>query len=88
VGQAPLHKVDLQCKLRCHRFTSAGLPWAISPATIASSDLIAHFHRRQVAGAMALSSSSLVLASLADVWLDPVGCQEFLGMGILYESAR
>ncbi len=45
-----------------------------------------HFYCRQFAGATVLSSSSLVLASLADVSLDPIGCQEFVGMGTIYEE--
>ncbi len=45
-----------------------------------------HFYVRSLPGGTALSSSSQVLASLGPVTLDPVGCQEFLGMGIIYEE--
>jgi asparagine synthase (glutamine-hydrolysing) len=45
-----------------------------------------HFYVRQIAGAMAFSSSSLLLASLEEVTPDPLGCQEFLSMGVLYED--
>jgi hypothetical protein len=45
-----------------------------------------HFYRRQILGATVLSSSSLVLAALADASLDAIGCQEFLGTGIIYED--
>ena len=34
----------------------------------------------------ALSGSSLLLAALSDSTLDPVGCQEFLSTGIIYED--
>ena len=45
-----------------------------------------HFYVRSLPGCIALSSSSHVLASLGPVTLDPVACQEFLGMGIIYEE--
>lgn len=35
---------------------------------------------------VALSGSSLLLASLGDVRLDAIACQEFLGTGIIYED--
>jgi len=45
-----------------------------------------HFYVRSLPGGTALSSSSQVLAALGPVTLDPVACQEFLGMGIIYEE--
>ena len=45
-----------------------------------------HFYCRQLPQGMALSTSSLLLSRLAAVTLDPVGCQEFLGTGIMYED--
>jgi asparagine synthase (glutamine-hydrolysing) len=45
-----------------------------------------HLYCRQTGDAIVLSSSSLALASLGQVSLDPVGCQEFLGTGIIYED--
>jgi len=45
-----------------------------------------HCFRRSFAGAIALSGSSLLLASMEDYKLDYVGCQEFLGTGIVYED--
>jgi asparagine synthase (glutamine-hydrolysing) len=45
-----------------------------------------HFYVRQISGCTALSSSSLVLASIAEASLDFVACQEFLGMGVIYED--
>jgi hypothetical protein len=45
-----------------------------------------HCFRRSFSGAIALSGSSLLLASLGDCKLDGVGCQEFLGTGIIYED--
>ncbi len=45
-----------------------------------------HFYIRQLDGATVLSSSSLVLASLGDLTPDPLGCQEFLSMGVIYED--
>jgi hypothetical protein len=45
-----------------------------------------HCFRRSFSGAIALSGSSLLLASLANCKLDWVGCQEFLGTGIIYED--
>lgn len=45
-----------------------------------------HFFSRRVGEVTALSSSSSVLSSLAEVSLDPVACQEFLATGIMYED--
>lgn len=45
-----------------------------------------HFFSRPIGDVTALSSSSSVLASLAEVSLDPVACQEFIATGIIYED--
>ena len=45
-----------------------------------------HFYLREVGGCIAVSSSSLILAALGEVTLDPTGCQEFLGTGVIYED--
>lgn len=45
-----------------------------------------HCYMRQLDGAVALSVSSLVLAALGEVTLDPVGCQEFLQTQAMYED--
>jgi asparagine synthase (glutamine-hydrolysing) len=45
-----------------------------------------HCFVRSVGGATALSTSSLLLASLGDVTLDATGCEEFLRTGIVYED--
>ena len=45
-----------------------------------------HAYVRQLCGYTAISSSSLLLACMDEVSLDPVACQEFLGMGIIYED--
>ena len=45
-----------------------------------------HVYYREFAVGIALSTSSLALAELAAVSLDPVGCQEFLGTGVMYED--
>jgi len=45
-----------------------------------------HCFIRTVGGATALSTSSLLLASLGEVALDPTGCEEFLRTGIIYED--
>jgi hypothetical protein len=45
-----------------------------------------HCFRRFFSSAVALSGSSLLLASLGDCRLDWVGCQEFLDTGIIYED--
>ena len=41
---------------------------------------------RSFKNAIALSGSSLLLAGLGDFNLDPVGCQEFLYTGVIYEE--
>ena len=45
-----------------------------------------HLYLRQISGHAILSTSSLLLASLAEVSLDPLSSQEFLGMGVIYED--
>jgi hypothetical protein len=45
-----------------------------------------HCFRRSFSDAIALSGSSLLLASLGDCKLDWIGCQEFLATGIIYED--
>ncbi len=45
-----------------------------------------HCFARAWEGGVALSGSSLLLASLAEWRLDPVGCQEFLCTGVSYED--
>ena len=45
-----------------------------------------HFYCRQFSVGTALSTSSLVLSELDAVSLDPVGCQEFVGTGVMYED--
>src|SRR5262249_8815321 len=45
-----------------------------------------HCFRRCFPGSVALSGSSLLLASLGDCKLDWTGCQEYLGTGIIYED--
>lgn len=45
-----------------------------------------HCHARLSEHGTALSNSSLVLASLGPTSLDPVGCQEFLRTGSIYED--
>lgn len=45
-----------------------------------------HVYRRELAGTTFLSGSSLLLAALDDVQLDPVACQEYLGVGNLFEQ--
>jgi len=45
-----------------------------------------HVYHRQFGFGIALSTSSQVLAELDDVSLDAVGCQEFLGTGVIYED--
>ena len=45
-----------------------------------------HCFQRSLPGAIALSGSSLLLASLEAFKLDWVGCQEFLHTGIIYED--
>ena len=45
-----------------------------------------HFYHRQLVSGTALSNSSLLLAQLDAASLDAVGCQEFLGTGVIYED--
>ncbi len=45
-----------------------------------------HFYYRQLGAGVALSTSSLLLAQVGAVSLDVVGCQEFLGTGVIYED--
>lgn len=56
--------------------------------TIILTDLVGSCHCfvRMLPQGIALSGSSLLLAGLGDFDLDPVGCQEFLCTGILYED--
>ena len=60
----------------------------VSKEIIVITDIIGscHFYIRSLPCGTALSSSSQILASLGPVTLDPVACQEFLGMGIIYEE--
>ena len=44
-----------------------------------------HCFQRRLEGGVALCTSSLVLAGLGEAQIDPVGCQEFLRTGIVYE---
>jgi hypothetical protein len=45
-----------------------------------------HFYHRQLRSSIGLSTSSRLLAQLETVNLDPVGCQEFLATGVIYED--
>ena len=56
--------------------------------TVVLTDLIGSCHgfMRSWKHGTVLSSSSLMLAALGDFRLDPVGCQEFLYTGIIYED--
>jgi hypothetical protein len=56
--------------------------------TVLVSDIVGSCHSflRQMPQALAISGSSLLLASLAPCELDPVGCQEYLRTGIIYED--
>ena len=45
-----------------------------------------HSFMRSWENSVALSCSSFLLASLADCEFDPIGCQEFLYCGVIYES--
>ena len=45
-----------------------------------------HLYHRQLRSSIALSTSSRLLAQLETVNLDPVGCQEFLATGVVYED--
>lgn len=61
---------------------------AQSGATVVITDLIGSRHAfyREFAWGVALASSSLLLASLEAAPLDPLGCEEFLRTGIVYED--
>ena len=56
--------------------------------TIVTTDVVGslHFYYRQFRAGIALSTSSRVLSELEEVSLDSVGCQEFLGTGVMYED--
>src|SRR5271166_329824 len=56
--------------------------------TVVITDVVGslHLYVRQFRDAVALSTSSLILASLDDVTLDAVGCQEFIQTGVMYED--
>jgi len=56
--------------------------------TLVLTDIVGSCHgfMRAWEHGVALSGSSLVLASLGDVRLDSVACQEFLGTGTIYED--
>ena len=56
--------------------------------TIVLTDLVGSCHCfvRSWKNIVALSGSSLILAGLGDFKLDPVGCQEFLYTGVIYEE--
>lgn len=45
-----------------------------------------HCFLREFKDGTAISGSSLMLAGLGDFALDPIGCQEFLATGIIYED--
>lgn len=61
---------------------------AQSGATFVITDLIGSRHTfyREFPWGVALASSSLLLASLETAALDPLGCEEFLRTGIVYED--
>lgn len=45
-----------------------------------------HCYLRELADGIAISTSSAVLAALGEVQLDPIGAQEFLTTGVIYEE--
>ena len=45
-----------------------------------------HCFLRDVPGGVAVSNSSLLLAALQPASLDPIACQEFLAVGVIYED--
>ncbi|MGH9840987.1 MAG: hypothetical protein ACREEM_19710, partial [Blastocatellia bacterium] len=45
-----------------------------------------HCFMRDFGDCLAISTSSLLLASLGDAPLDPIGCEEFLRLGVIYED--
>lgn len=55
---------------------------------VAITDLIGSCHCfvRRLKGTVAISGSSLLLSALAPYELDPIGCQEFVNLGIVYED--
>ncbi|HJT75929.1 MAG TPA: hypothetical protein VJ739_01905, partial [Gemmataceae bacterium] len=59
-----------------------------SRETVVITDLVGSCHCfiREWEAGVALSGSSLLLAGLGECRLDPVGCQEFLRTGIIYED--
>lgn len=61
---------------------------AQSGVTFLVTDLIGSRHAfyREFSWGVALASSSLLLASLETATLDPLGCEEFLRTGIVYED--
>ncbi len=69
-------------------FFTIGIGDARTQTTIFLTDIMGSCHcfARSWKGATALSGSSLLLAGLGDHALDPVGCQEFLCTGIIYED--
>jgi len=56
--------------------------------TVVLTDVVGslHVYYRQFRAGITLSTSSRVLSELEEVSLDPVGCQEFLGTGVMYED--
>jgi asparagine synthase (glutamine-hydrolysing) len=57
-------------------------------ALILITDLVGscHCYERDCGDFIAFSSSSLLLGGIAAVHLDPVGCQEFVNAGVIYEN--
>ncbi|MGH9767553.1 MAG: hypothetical protein ACREAB_08990 [Blastocatellia bacterium] len=45
-----------------------------------------HCYIREMGDCVALSTSSLLLTALGDVTADPLGCEEFLRTGVIYED--
>ncbi len=56
--------------------------------TLVLTDVVGSYHCfvRETQEAIAISGSSLLLAALRDFHLDPIGCQEFLQTGVVYED--
>jgi asparagine synthase (glutamine-hydrolysing) len=61
---------------------------AIKQELVIITDLVGscHCYRRECRDFIAISGSSLLLAAIAPVHLDPIGCQEFLHSGVIYEE--
>jgi len=61
---------------------------AIKQELVIITDLVGscHCYRRECRDFVAISGSSLLLAAIAPVHLDPIGCQEFLHTGVIYEE--